>query len=221
MNQREMQVWLMEHLKTFPSVASWMESNDSELLTANWSKVLADVRADDAKEFTRLIAAGDLEKPMAEDTAIACRRFCKVRQLIRDFQHQEKQRSGRVVPCGLCHGTGYVTIWHPLLVRAIVEECEHFRHPSGSEFVARWPDGRFKDLSMAAICKCAAGDLPSQAKSRKDDSQPRCARLGVSFNFIPKLSRSREVSIEDAIRLDVEAADQAAKSNLQEEVIRG
>lgn len=194
----DFEAWLGRHQQLVPTVAHWFGQLPDQVEVAKaWFYALQDIDLSEARAVTDLIVRGDIERPWPEDTP----RICRLRALeARQTRRRQESDSGAVHRfCGLCRGSGTITVWHPLVVRAVRHKSNGvYRHPvTGQQFVVRHADGSIKSITAAAACKCTIGERFRE-------------RLPPPAFLVPVQFRERGeyagLSLEDVIELDISAS---------------
>lgn len=93
--------------------------------------------------------------------------------------------------CQLCDGTGLVTIYHPLDVKAVREGCDSFRSPNGCRVRAGVrEDGSPRHALASVPCKCSKGDRHALWFCSRSSTEPkRMPRFGESVNHVQPVRR--------------------------------
>lgn len=88
--------------------------------------------------------------------------------------------------CELCDGTGYVSVYHPLDVRAVKEGCNGFMHPNGSRIKAGVRENGSHINALCAVpCKCSRGDAHALWFDSRNKAEPiKMPRFGDSVNHV-------------------------------------
>lgn len=155
-NERDYLEWWNYHASVVSSVASWVDSRDDpDVVHSAWMQAMDGVRLEDAIAGTNAIVSGAIERPFPEETPAVIRRYAAELALSRR-PRREPESTGH--SCELCRETGFVTIWHLLIARAVIQGARQFKSPSGEIFKAYNADGSLKNLTAVAPCKCRLGD---------------------------------------------------------------
>lgn len=206
MRTDEVSEWILYHAKSMSGFGVWLSTQDFDHIVSLWERPLSGVSIDDAREITHRMVAGEIARPFADDTAAVVRREASKLRDQRQYRDQEEIRSQRGLECGLCRATGLVTIWHPLVVRSIIEGVDTFRHPSTREiFHALNRDGSLKQDTLVCACRCSLGDrFANQTRMKHGVPLPAMQRFGESEYHAAVMVRDVGLSAEHRIRLDVE-----------------
>lgn len=166
MQKTEFNAFLAHVQALFPSLRSWFEGmapDDRRDMLLAWSGVFAHVSAEDCRSVVQTILAGEMPRPFPEEFAGVVR----VAALkLADARSMERRAADSHNPkfCALCQNTGFVTVWHPLTIRALEENADSYQHPrTGETFVAR-RDGRVIAATVVVACGCSAGDSASKRR---------------------------------------------------------
>lgn len=165
MNRSEFNAFLSHVQALFPSVRSWFEGMveaDRRDMLAAWAEVFADVPAGAGRSVVQQILAGEIPRPFHEELAGVIRSHA--RALTALAAAEEASRSRCPSFCALCQNTGFVSVWHPLTIRALDEGCDSFQHPgSGETFTAR-KAGRIIAATVIVACGCSAGEVAAKRR---------------------------------------------------------
>lgn len=206
MHGDEVLKWVLHHSQSLSSFRTWLNTQDFEHIVKLWCRPLENVSYDEACEITQLIVSGDIERPFPDETASTVRREAAKLRDQRQYHAQEEIRTHRGIECGLCHGTGMVTIWHMLIVKCVRDGIDVFRHPKTHEmYHARKKDGEFKRDTLTCACKCKLGDRFANAtKNRRGQQEQFLPRFGDSNLHAAVGARDADMSHEDRVAADVE-----------------
>ena len=206
MQRNDVFKWVDHHAKSLSSFRSWRGTQELDHIVQLWERPLTNVSYAEACEVTQRIVSGEVEKPWPDDTAATVRREAERARDKSQYNAQEVIRTNRGIECGLCKGTGMVTIWHVLLVKAVQEGVTRYRHPRTHEmFNARRPDGAFRDDKLVCSCKCKLGDrFANQTRMRHGIASPVMQRFGESQYHAAIIDRESGMSIEERIAADAE-----------------
>lgn len=208
-------MWLARHSRSVSRFAKWIDARGAETVVELWCDQLSSVSFADASDFTTEIVGREMQEPFPDATCGSLIEYARrqANRRLRD-QEQELRKNGKL-ECGLCKGTGLVTIWHVLLVRAVREGCDVFKHPRTNEsFYARKPDGTIKDETQVCACRCGLGEKFAVQKRQRfgGEEVKRFQRLGdsphhvaVQYHEAKVDEQGREVrmSVEERLRSDV------------------
>jgi hypothetical protein len=161
MTPNEFSTWLDMHQALFPGLVQWLALNeDRGLLLDEWQTVLRKVSLASCKAASRAILDGRMEAPFYSELPKCIRAWAA--ELDLETRQQVAEQSHNPKWCELCSNTGFVVIWHPLLVRAVREDVRHpcgFRDPkTGKVVVVFRADGSRSVIDAAVVCKCQAGE---------------------------------------------------------------
>lgn len=206
MRTEEIMLWIEHHAKSMSTFRSWLNTQDVRHLTGLWVKTLANVTYDEACEVTQRIVSGDVDRPFPDETAATVRREASKLRDQKQFHAQEEIRTNRGIECGLCRGTGMVTIWHPLIVKCVRDGIDSFRHPRTHElYNARLKDGTLKRDTLVCACKCKLGDRFANAtKNRRGQQEQFLPRFGDSNTHAAVTSSDVTLSHEERVAADIE-----------------
>lgn len=206
MHAEEVFRWIEHHSKSLSSFRAWLNTQDIDHIAPLWEKPLTNVSYEDACEITQRIVSGEIERPFPDETAACVRREAAKLRDHRQYHAQEEIRTNRGIECGLCHGTGMVTIWHMLIVKCVRDGIDVFRHPKTHEmYHARTKDGELKRDTLACACKCKLGDrFANASKNRRGQQEQFLPRFGDSNLHAAVGLRDTELSHEDRVAADVE-----------------
>lgn len=158
MNTLEFREWLDNHVKLIPSVRSWLDNQrEIDLLLAEWEACLRRSPLGLCKAATQAMVWGTLIKPYPEETAATVRKWAS--DMNSSIYENQKKNGLTVSCCALCEQSGFVQIWHPLLVRAIREGVSEFvRSSTGEQVKVFFRDGRPRLSTVSVACTCELGD---------------------------------------------------------------
>ena len=159
MTSSEFREWLELHQTLFPAVGVWLQGqSDKSLLLDEWAAVLRNVSFASCKAATRAILSGQCETKGHQGIPAAVRAWAS--ELDAESRQQAKREpSHNPLLCELCGNTGAVSIWHPLLVRAVREGCKEFKSKiTGAVHKVFDINGRPRYPEVAVACKCPKGD---------------------------------------------------------------
>lgn len=118
MNRQEFDRWLAAHSASFPGLPKWLR--DSPGTTDAWAEALSDADLEPALQATKDMLAGRIETPRGWGQHPAA-----IRKEARNATYQAPTRQRidgqETVECPLCHGSGWVSIVHPLAVHRIIQ----------------------------------------------------------------------------------------------------
>lgn len=196
--------WITHHARSLSSFRAWLNTQDIEHIAGLWERPLATVTFDEACEITQLIVSGEIERPFPDETAACIKKEAARLASKRIYQANEITRTNKGIECGLCHGTGIVTIWHNLLVKGYHDQCWVYKHPRTAElFKLRSKDGVLIERTLAAACKCSLGDVYAR-QTRRDNGESRFVRFGDSPNHVAWTTRGGGLSVEERLAIDVD-----------------
>jgi hypothetical protein len=215
MNHKEFERWFSFHQTMIPSVATWVSNNpDIDTLLGTWAHSMRDVEFEDAKAATLAIVNGDIERPFPESTIGVVRKAALGYAMGRRQSEPEPAYDDRV--CGLCRGSGHVSIWHPMVVRAVRHGIKSLQEPSGAIRTLLDGSGDVKRLKAAVACKCSLGDR--YAKWMRKEGERWVAhpmpRFGDSTNHVREVFRTwdelKGKTVRERIQADIDEAPSQA-----------
>ena len=192
--------WFTRHKTLLPQLQHWfgaMGRDEQVEVMKAWHQAMADLTLAEAMEATDAIVRGDVECKFPSETPKACRLRGLALRLTRRNQKSDSEVVHRF--CGLCRGSGAITVWHPLVVRAVRNKSNGvYRHPvTGQQMIVRDAEGGIKGITAAAACKCSLGDR------FRDRLPPPAAVIPVQFR---ERQEYAGLTLEDVIELDIAAS---------------
>jgi hypothetical protein len=193
MDRKQFDEWAAQHQILIPSTAEYFADAD---VCEVWFRKLLDRDLQDCLAASRAAADGTGERPAPEDTGAWVRLRAREIYDARTARTEvEQRRNGRLV-CGLCKDTGNVAIWHPLIVRGIVEGVTTYRHShTGEVFAVRFMSGQLagktRPIVCAIPCRCEIGDkfTGKQVRDGGGYRMEPVARYGTDRWHVPTLGK--------------------------------
>lgn len=200
MDVDEWDFWFARHKTLLPQVQHWfgqMGRDEQVEAMKAWHRAMSDISIAEANEATDAIVRGDIECKFPSETPKTCRLRALALRLTRRNAKSDPGATSRF--CGLCRGSGTISVWHPLVVRAVRHKTNGtYRHPlTGQMISVRHADGTIKGMSGCVACKCSLGDR------FRDRLPPPAAVIPVQFR---ERREYAGLTLEEVIELDIAAS---------------
>jgi hypothetical protein len=211
MTPNEFSTWLDMHQALFPGLVQWLALNeDRGLLLDEWQTVLRKVSLSSCKAASRAILDGRMEAPFYSELPKCVRAWAA--ELDLETRQQTPVTNNNPLLCELCDNSGLVSIWHPLVVRSVREDCATYRNPRTGRIVKVFEMREYKDDdgnviekevcrigTSAVACKCSLGDKYATTTKGKKGELVENPRYGDSVNHVAVRACSSLADIENTL----------------------